>query len=119
MKVNVTAQYLNEQSKPHENQHVFAYTICIENNDEYAAKLVSRYWHITDANSQVQEVKGVGVVGEQPRLEPGESYTYTSGAVLETSTGTMEGHYVMLRDDGSRFETPIPTFALVQPSALH
>ncbi|WP_185235528.1 Co2+/Mg2+ efflux protein ApaG [Teredinibacter franksiae] len=119
MKVSVTSQYLQVQSKPLESKYVFAYTVSIENDSDEAAKLVSRYWQITDANNQIQEVTGVGVVGDQPRLEPGETYTYTSGAVLETTTGTMQGHYVMMRDNGSKFEADIPTFALIQPQALH
>ncbi|WP_075187579.1 Co2+/Mg2+ efflux protein ApaG [Teredinibacter haidensis] len=119
MKVSVIAQYLDEQSQPNDSKYVFAYTISIENTGTEAAKLVSRYWHITDAHDRVQEVNGLGVIGEQPRLQAGETYTYTSGAVLETTTGTMRGHYVMVRDDGSRFEAEIPTFALIPPQALH
>lgn len=119
IKVSVKAQFLDEQSEPLEKRFVYAYTICIENTGEQAARLVSRYWHISDANNRVQEVQGVGVVGEQPRIEPGESYTYTSGAVLETNTGTMEGYYTMVRDDGSEFQAQIPTFALVPPRSLH
>lgn len=119
MKVTVKAQYLEQQSRPQENKYVFAYTIGIENTGSEPAQLISRYWHITDANNGVQEVQGEGVVGKQPRLMPGENYTYTSGAVLETPTGTMYGHYVMQRNDGTSFNTEIPAFALVPPQALH
>ena len=117
--IHVSARYLEDQSQPANNKYVYSYTIRIENNGVESAKLESRYWHITDANSQVQEVQGLGVVGEQPNLQPGQSYTYTSGAILETSSGTMHGHYTMLKDDGSKFNAQIPVFALVQPLALH
>jgi len=119
IKVSVNTSYLEAHSKPEDNKYAFAYTISIENRSDSPAKLISRYWHITDANNRIQEVQGFGVVGEQPRLEPGESYTYTSGAVIETTTGSMKGHYVMRRDNGSEFRAEIPDFALVQPMALH
>lgn len=117
--IDVKTAYLAEQSQPEEDQFVFAYTITIKNNGGKAAQLVSRYWHIVDGNNDVQEVQGIGVVGEQPRLESGESYTYTSGAILETASGTMSGKYMMRYDDGEKFEAPIPVFALVQPQSLH
>lgn len=119
MKVTVKAHYLEQQSLPTENKFVFAYTIGIENTGSEPTQLISRYWHITDGNNGVQEVQGLGVVGKQPRLMPGESYTYTSGAVLDTPTGTMHGYYVMQRDDGTTFKADVPAFALVPPQALH
>lgn len=117
--VDVKTTYLKEQSDASKHQYVYAYTIRIENKGNETAKLISRHWIITDANSRVQEVKGEGVVGEQPALAPGEVYTYTSGVVLETSSGTMEGSYTMRKDNGEEFQAEIPTFALVQPHALH
>lgn len=117
--IGIKTNYLEEQSQPEADQFVFTYTITIQNNGLQAAQLISRYWHIVDSNNEVQEVQGIGVVGEQPRLKAGESYTYTSGAVLETASGTMSGKYIMRYDNGEKFEAPIPTFALVQPLALH
>ncbi|SMF01711.1 ApaG protein [Alteromonadaceae bacterium Bs31] len=119
IEVTVKAEYLAEQSLPVEGKYVFAYTITIQNLGDVAVQLISRYWHIVDANNAIQEVEGLGVVGEQPQLQAGESYTYTSGAVLETSTGTMEGHYIMVDDQGNEFKALIPPFALVKPEALH
>lgn len=117
--IEVNTKYLSEQSRPAENKYVFAYTITITNQGDQPAQLVGRYWRIVDANSQIQEVQGIGVVGEQPHLAPGESYTYTSGAVLQTPTGTMEGHYEMQGEGGETFNATIPAFALVKPSLLH
>jgi len=111
--------YIAEQSKPEEPRYVFSYTIRITNNGQQAAQLLSRHWRILDENEQLQEVRGIGVVGEQPRLEPGESFSYSSGVIIETPTGTMEGSYTMKRDDGSQFEASIATFALLPPNALH
>ncbi|TVZ40092.1 ApaG protein [Alteromonadaceae bacterium 2753L.S.0a.02] len=119
VQVKVTANYLVEQSQPANRKFVYSYTIEIRNQGNEQVQLLSRYWHITDGNNQVQEVQGVGVVGEQPKIKPGESYTYTSGAVLETPSGLMKGHYTMLSDNGTRFDAEIPPFALVQPQALH
>ncbi len=93
--------------------------ITISNHGDRAAQLLRRHWLIKDANEDVQEVKGDGVVGDQPRLKPGEDYTYTSGAVLTTQTGTMEGSYLMQTDEGDEFDAPIPLFALVPPQAIH
>jgi ApaG protein len=98
---------------------VFAYTITLRNRGTVAAQLVSRHWIITDAQQQVQEVRGLGVVGEQPRLEPGQSYEYTSGTSLATPVGTMRGSYQMVAADGTRFDAPIPEFALSVPRVLH
>ena len=117
--VQVQAQYLKDQSRPAANQFVYAYSIRISNKGDTPAQLISRHWRIINANNEVREVQGLGVVGEQPRLEPGQSYSYTSGVVMETGTGTMSGSYTFRHDSGAEFETEIPTFALVQPSALH
>lgn len=117
--IDVQTQYLADQSQPEKNKFVFAYTITIRNNGEHSAQLISRRWKIVDANDEVQEVAGVGVVGEQPVIDPGNEYTYTSGSVLDTATGTMEGAYQMRDSDGQDFEVDIPTFALVHPGRLH
>jgi ApaG protein len=119
IKIDVVTRYLPEQSAPGENRFVFAYTITINNLGESAVRLLSRHWRITDANNRVQEVRGDGVVGEQPLIDPGRSYTYTSGSMLETPVGTMEGSYAMIGADGRRFDAPIPVFSLAQPGALH
>jgi len=119
IKIDVVTRYLAEQSAPAENRFVFAYTITINNRGDDAVRLLSRHWRITDANNRVQEVRGEGVVGEQPLIEPGDSYTYTSGSMLETPVGTMEGSYQMISVDGQRFDAPIPVFSLAQPGALH
>lgn len=111
--------YIAEQSEPVRNRYVFAYTITIENTGTVAAQLLSRHWIITDALGQVQEVRGEGVVGEQPFLPPGERFQYTSGAVIETPVGTMHGSYQMLGEDGVTFDAPIPAFRLAVPNALH
>ncbi len=111
--------YLAEQSDPAAGRYVFAYTITLHNRGQRAATLISRHWIITDGNQQVQEVRGLGVVGEQPRLEPGDSYRYTSGSSFETPLGTMRGSYQMLGDDGERFEIEIPEFVLAIPGKLH
>jgi len=119
IQVLVLTQYIETQSLPLEHRYVYSYTITIANNSNTPAQLVSRHWRITDANEKLQEVQGLGVVGEQPHLKPGESYTYTSGVILETETGIMEGTYHMRADDGAMFDAPIPTFALVPPHAIH
>lgn len=116
--VSVKTNYLPEQSSPHQ-RYVFAYTITIANQGSEAAQLLNRHWRIRDANNNLQEVQGVGVVGEQPRIEPGNSYTYTSGVILETETGIMEGIYQMRAENGELFNAEIPTFALVPPHAIH
>jgi ApaG protein len=117
--IEITTRFLDEQSRPGEDRYVFAYTIGIRNTGQIAARLLDRHWIITDANGRVEEVRGDGVVGEQPWLRPGERFEYTSGAVLETSVGTMQGSYGMLADDGTRFEAPIPAFTLAVPRTLH
>ncbi len=119
IKISAQPQYLIEQSEPARNRYVFAYTITIENAGSVPAQLVSRHWIITDAMGQVQEVRGEGVVGEQPLLAPGERFQYTSGAVLETPVGTMQGSYQMVADDGERFDAQIPLFRLAVPNVLH
>src|SRR5512146_2879237 len=119
--VAVTARstYLPDQSDEEEDRYVFAYTIRITNNGSVSAQLVSRHWIITDANNQVQEVKGMGVVGEQPVLRPNESFEYTSGTAIATPVGTMRGSYQMMAEDGVQFDAPIPQFTLSMPRVLH
>ena len=117
--IDVDTRYLDEQSEPEQDRYVFAYTIHIRNRGTVPARLLGRHWVITDANGNVREVSGEGVVGEQPWLQPGEDFTYTSGAVLETQLGTMEGRYDMIADDGTRFDAPIPAFTLSIPRTLH
>ncbi len=117
--VRVQTTYIAAQSVPQQQRFVYAYTITISNRGEMPAQLISRHWRISDANNNLQEVKGMGVVGEQPHIAPGESYTYTSGVVLETETGIMEGTYHMRAYDGQLFDAPIPAFALVPPHAIH
>jgi ApaG protein len=117
--IKVKTAYLDEHSQPDQKRFAFAYTITIENKSDIPAQLISRHWVITDANEVVQEVNGMGVVGQQPRILPGESYTYSSGAVLETQAGTMEGSYQMQTDNGNQFNVPIPAFSLTRPQSLH
>src|SRR5688500_10219895 len=110
--IEVETAYLEEQSEPKEHRYVFAYTITIRNEGQIPAKLLSRRWLITDANGKVQEVRGEGVVGEQPHLQPGQGFRYSSGAVIETPVGAMEGTYTMQADNGQEFDAPIPAFGL-------
>jgi len=117
--VAVKTSYLADQSDPSRNLYVFAYTITIENTGEVAAQLVSRHWIITDALHQVQEVKGAGVVGQQPLLQPGQRFEYTSGTSLQTVVGTMRGTYQMVAEDGHAFNADIPSFTLSVPRILH
>lgn len=119
--ITVTAapQFVADQSDPDGERYVFAYTITIENTGTVAAQLISRHWIITDGNLRVQEVRGLGVIGEQPLLRPGEKYEYTSGCQLETPVGTMRGTYQMVAEDGSPFEAAIPEFTLSIPRVLH
>ena len=117
--IAVATRFLDEQSSPDADRYVFAYTIRIHNGGEVPARLLSRHWVITDANGKVQEVRGAGVVGEQPWLRPGEDFEYTSGAVLETALGTMHGSYQMVADDGTEFDAPIAPFTLSVPRTLH
>ena len=119
IRLDVETSYLGEQSDPHEQRYVFAYTITIRNEGGLSATLLARHWIITDANGGVKEVRGDGVVGEQPRLEPGQGFRYSSGAILETPVGTMEGTYQMIDEQGQRFNAPIPLFRLAMPGILH
>ena len=113
------ASLLADQSDPGKNQFVFSYTITITNTGDIAAQLVSRHWIITDAEHKVQEVKGLGVVGQQPLLKPGESFEYTSGVSIATAVGTMRGSYQMRAEDGQTFDAQIPPFTLSVPRTLH
>ena len=117
--VQVETRFVPDQSRPHDNRYVFAYTVTLRNAGLVPARLLTRHWIITDANGKVDEVRGEGVVGEQPWMRPGERYQYTSGAVLETAVGTMQGSYQMLADDGTHFDAPIPPFTLSIPRTLH
>jgi len=113
--VNVEPFYLEAQSKPSENRYVWAYRITIDNQSDGRVKLLSRYWHITDGTGRVEEVRGPGVVGDQPELDPGDSYQYTSGCPLPTPSGIMVGRYTMRDDKGEQFEIDIPAFSLDLP----
>ncbi len=117
--VGATTQYLADQSDESADKYVFAYTITIRNAGNATAQLISRHWIITDARGQVQEVRGLGVVGAQPTLRPGESFEYTSGTSIATPVGTMRGSYQMVGEDGGRFEAAIPEFTLSVPRVLH
>jgi len=116
--VSVKTTYMSDQTLPAQ-RYVYAYTITIANEGDTPAQLISRHWKIRDARDNLQEVQGIGVVGEQPHIQPGNSYTYTSGVILETETGMMEGTYQMRTDTGEIFDAEIPTFALVPPHAIH
>ncbi len=117
--VDVETQYIEEQSDSSEGRYVFSYRITILNEGNVTAQLLSRHWVITDSNQKTQEIRGDGVVGEQPRLGPGATFHYTSGTVLETPFGTMRGSYRMLAEDGTEFEAPIKEFILTAPRTLH
>ena len=117
--VSPKVTFLAEQSDPEKNHFVFAYTITVTNTGSVAAQLVSRHWIITDADNQVQEVRGMGVVGEQPVLKPGDTFEYSSGSSIPTAVGTMRGSYQLVAEDGTRFEASIPEFTLSVPRVLH
>ncbi len=119
IRVDVETSYVADQSDPGDQRFVFAYTITIRNQGSTPARLLARHWIITDANGKVQEVRGDGVVGEQPYLKPGQGFRYSSGAVLETPVGAMQGNYQMLADDGERFDAPIAPFRLAIPGVLN
>ncbi len=119
IEVGVETNYLEEQSSPEDERFVFTYNVTIHNAGDVAAKLMTRHWIITDANGNVQEVHGEGVVGEKPYLRPGESFEYTSGTVLETPVGSMSGSYQMVTDNGHAFDADIPAFTLALPHTLH
>ncbi len=119
--IKVTAQsfFLPDQSDEENDQYVFAYTVRIENTGQMPAQVISRHWIITDADRQVQEVRGMGVVGEQPVLKPGQHFEYTSGSSINTIVGTMRGTYQMVAEDGTRFDAIVPEFTLSVPRVLH
>ena len=119
IEIAVETSFVDEQSEPDEHRFVFAYTITIRNKGTVAARLLTRHWIITNANGHVQEVRGEGVVGEQPHLQPGEGFRYTSAAMIETPVGSMHGSYQMVADDGFHFEAEIPAFSLSLPHTLH
>jgi ApaG protein len=119
IRVEVDTSYLEDQSDPKERRYVFSYTITIRNEGSVPARLLTRHWIITDSNGKVQEVRGEGVVGEQPYLKPGQGFRYSSGAVLETPVGAMQGSYQMVSDDGEQFDAPIAAFRLAMPGLLH
>ena len=119
IRIKVATSYLDDQSQPDAGRYVFSYTITISNDGDEPATLRSRHWIITDANGKVQEVSGDGVVGEQPHLNPGEDFRYSSGAVLETPVGAMQGMYRMETDTGDHFDAPIAPFTLAVPGLLH
>jgi ApaG protein len=117
--VKATSTFIPEQSSEEEDRFVFAYTITITNTGSVPARLMSRHWIITDSNNQVQEVRGAGVVGEQPLLQPGQAFEYSSGAAIGTPVGTMRGTYQMIAEDGTSFDASIPEFMLSMPRVLH
>jgi ApaG protein len=117
--IQVRTQYLSQQSDPARRSYAFAYTITITNQRSEAVQLLGRHWIITDQNNKVEEVRGSGVVGQQPLIQPGQSYQYSSGAVIETETGDMRGSYTMTTASGERFEAAIPMFILAVPHMLH
>ena len=119
IEIDAAAQYLEAQSLPKADRYVFAYTITIRNAGQAPAQLLARHWVITDAHGQVQEVRGEGVVGEKPRLEPGQAFRYTSAAMIATPVGTMRGEYRMVSDEGECFAAEIPAFTLAMPRTLH
>ena len=119
IKVSVETNFLEEQSSPEDERFVFAYNVTLYNAGDVAAKLMTRHWIITDANGNVQEVHGEGVVGEKPYLRPGETFQYSSGTVLDTPVGSMQGSYQMVTDNGQAFDAEIPAFTLALPHTLH
>ena len=119
IEVSVETAYLPEQSEPDSERYVFSYTITLINRGALTAQLKSRHWIITDSDNKIEEVKGDGVVGEQPIMKPGEGFRYTSGAVIETPVGTMQGSYQMVAEDGYEFDAEIPKFVLSIPRVIH
>ena len=119
IKIDVEPNYIAEQSDPQNDNYVFSYTVTIKNDGDIPAKLLTRHWIITDGDGQVQEVKGDGVIGEQPHIRPGEGFKYTSGTFMNTPVGTMSGSYQMIADDGVHFDADIPSFTLSVPNVLH
>ena len=119
IQINVLPTYIANQSDPENNHYVFSYTVSIHNNGSESARLLTRHWIITDGDGQTQEVKGDGVIGEQPLLQPGEDFQYTSGTFMNTPFGTMHGSYQMISDSGEQFDAEIPSFQLAVPNTLH
>jgi ApaG protein len=119
LSVNVTTRYLDEQSAPDRANFVFTYSVSIKNTGKVGAQLISRHWVITDANNHIEEVRGLGVVGRQPLLQPGEEFEYTSGTALATPQGSMQGDFLFVAEDGKQFEVPVPEFVLSLPRTLH
>ena len=119
IEVSVQSRYLEDESAPDRDYYVFAYTVRLQNTGSVGARLVSRHWVITDGNGEVEEIRGEGVIGQQPLLKPGESFEYSSGAVLKTDVGSMRGSYRMEADDGNGFDADIPAFTLSIPRVLH
>ena len=117
--VDVNAQYMPSESNPEKSKYLFSYTITIKNRGDLAARLLGRYWKITTRDGKVQEVRGDGVVGKHPHIEPDGEFVYTSAAILDTPVGMMQGEYEMIADDGERFEVAIPAFTLAMPNTLH
>ena len=117
--IQVATQYLADESAPGEDRYAFAYTITITNGGDEAVRLLNRHWIITNGRNRISEVRGEGVVGKQPLIEPGKSFSYTSGTIIETAVGTMEGSYEMISESGRPFIAPIEAFSLVEPSSLH
>ncbi len=117
--IKVQPAYIAEQSNPTKDHYVFSYTVTIRNNGSLPAKLLTRHWIITDGDGEIQEVKGDGVIGEQPHLKPGDGFQYTSGTFMNTPFGTMRGSYQMISDSGEKFNAEIPSFQLSVPNALH
>ncbi|PHS26641.1 MAG: Co2+/Mg2+ efflux protein ApaG [Methylophaga sp.] len=117
--INIQTNYLVNKSEPENERYVFSYTITIKNSGNNAARLLSRYWKITGGNGTEQEIEGDGVVGQHPYLAPEQEFTYTSAAMLDTPVGMMQGHYMMIDDDGEQFEVDIPAFTLAVPQTLH
>ena len=119
IQVTTQVEYIPEQSSEEQDRYVFAYTITLSNTGSIPAQLISRHWIITDATGSVQEVRGLGVVGEQPLLKPGESFEYTSGSAVATPVGTMKGTYQMVAEDGTKFDAVVAEFTLSMPRILH
>ncbi len=119
VEINVQTKFMSDQSEPEDARYTFCYTITIHNHSDVPAKLLSRHWHITNADGYSKEVTGEGVVGEQPTLQPGESFRYTSAAIIDTPVGSMEGSYLMMDDDGRQFHAKIPAFSLAMPDVVH
>tara|TARA_B110000858_G_scaffold171375_1_gene201811 strand:- start:10479 stop:10856 length:378 start_codon:yes stop_codon:yes gene_type:complete len=119
IQIEVKTLYLLEQSNPEKDRYAFAYTVEISNHSDEAVKLLNRFWHITDDNEKVEEVRGAGVIGQQPEILPGQSFHYTSGAVIETQFGSMRGDYEMQTANGQKFTAQIPPFLLAPPLAVH